>query len=188
MAATSTMIDLGTPLPDAALPDVRTGEDVTLSELEGDALVVVFLCNHCPYVKHVRPGLVEFARDYADDPVAIVGIASNDAENYPDDSPEELARVADEVGYPFPILFDEDQSVARAFTAACTPDFFVFGPGRTLSYRGQFDGSRPGNDAPVTGTDLRTAVDAIASQTEVPIEQHPSVGCSIKWKPGNEPS
>ncbi len=187
MAETSTMLPLETSMPDATLTDVRTGEKVTLSGIESDVLVVVFLCNHCPYVKHVRPGLVELGRDYADGGVAIVGIASNDAVAYPDDSPEELARVADEVGYRFPILFDEDQSVAKSFTAACTPDFFVFGSDRTLAYRGQFDGSRPGNGIPVTGEDLRAAIDALVAGEPVPSEQTPSVGCSIKWKPGNQP-
>lgn len=187
MAQASTMLALGTELPDATLPDVRTGEEVTLSEIEGDALVMIFLCNHCPYVKHIRQGLVEFGEDYADSSVAVVGIASNDAERYPDDSPQELARVADEVGYAFPILFDEDQSVAKAFAAACTPDFFVFGPERKLAYRGQFDSARPGNGEPITGADLRAAVDAIAAGAAAPSDQRPSVGCSIKWKPGNEP-
>lgn len=187
MAQTSTMLPLGTTLPDASLPDVRSGDQVTLSEIEGAALVVIFLCNHCPYVKRVRPGLVELGGDYADSDVAIVGIASNDAVAYPDDSPSELARVADEAGYGFPILFDEDQSVAKAFTAACTPDFFVFGPDRTLAYRGQFDDSRPGNEEPVTGADLREAIEAIRSGQEPPTDQKPSIGCSIKWKPGNEP-
>ena len=187
MAQSSTMTELGTPLPDATLTDVRTDDKVTLSELEGSALVVMFICNHCPYVKHVRPGLVRFGQDYADADVSVVAISSNDADAYPDDAPEELARIADEAGYPFPMLFDEDQSVAQAFGAACTPDFFVYGPDRTLAYRGQFDGSRPGNDVPVTGADLRTAVDAVASGSTAPADQRPSVGCSIKWKPGNEP-
>lgn len=181
------MLTLGTQLPDAVLPDVRSGDEVKLSDLDGTALVVVFTCNHCPYVKHVRPGLIDFARDYAGESVSIVGIASNDATRYPDDAPAELARVSDEAGLDFPILYDEDQSAAKAFTAVCTPDFFVFGPDRTLLYRGQFDDSRPRNDEPATGADLRGAVDAILADTAVPSEQKPSVGCSIKWKPGNEP-
>ncbi len=188
MAQTSTMLELGTPLPDATLTDVRTGGKVTLSELEGDAFVVMFICNHCPYVKHIQSGLVALGEDYADQPVSIVAVSSNDPETYPDDAPDALARVADELGYRFPVLFDEGQDVAKAFTAACTPDFFVFGPGRTLDYRGQFDDSRPGNDLEVTGVDLRAAIDAVSAQKEVPIEQRPSVGCGIKWRPGNEPA
>lgn len=182
MAEHSTMLALGTELPDATLTDVRTEDKITLSEVEGEALMVVFLCNHCPYVKHLQKGLATFSQDYADSDVAIVGIASNDVDTYPDDSPAELARVADEVGYEFAILFDEDQSVARAFTAACTPDFFVFGPDRKLAYRGQFDDSRPGSDIPVTGDDMRAAVNAIAAGAPAPSNQKPSVGCSIKWK------
>lgn len=188
MAESSTMLPLGTPMPDATLTDVRTGDAVTLSDADRSALVVVFLCNHCPYVKHIRPGLVAFAEDYADSDVAIVGIASNDADAYPDDAPAELARVADEVGYTFPVLFDADQSVAKAFTAACTPDFFVFGTDRTLVYRGQFDDARPSNDEPVTGADLRAAVDDVVAGSSPSRDQKPSVGCSIKWKPGNQPA
>lgn len=188
MAATSTMLPLGTEMPDATLNDVRTGNTVTLSELEGRVVVVIFLCNHCPYVKRVRPGLVAFGDDYAAEDVSIVAIASNDAEAYPDDAPAELARVADEAGYAFPVLYDADQSVAHAFTAACTPDFFVFGPARSLVYRGQFDRARPSNDLEVTGADLRAAVDAVLTGADVAAEQIPSVGCSIKWKPGNNPS
>lgn len=181
------MLELGTPMPEATLTDVRTGDPVTLSKFDGDALVVMFICNHCPYVKHIQPGLVALGEDYTDESVSIVAISSNDPDAYPDDAPDALARVADEVGYPFPVLYDESQDAAKAFGAACTPDFFVFGRGRTLDYRGQFDDSRPGNHQPVTGVDLRAAIDAISTQDEVPIEQHPSVGCSIKWRPGNAP-
>lgn len=180
--AQSTMLALGTELPDATLTDVRTGSDLTLSEIPGDALVVVFMCNHCPYVKHIQKGLASFSQDYFNTGIKIVGIASNDSDAYPDDAPEQLARVADEVGYEFPILFDEDQSVAKAFTAACTPDFFVFDGDRKLAYRGQFDSSRPDGDTPVTGEDVRNAVDAIAHGEPVKDDQVPSRGCGIKWK------
>lgn len=186
-AVTSKMLDLGTPLPDATLTDVVSGESITLSELDGGALVVMFLSNHCPYVKRVQPGLVELGRDYEDADVSIVAVASNDAATYPDDAPVEMARVAQELGYRFPILHDESQTVAKAFDAACTPDFFVFDQGRVLVYRGQFDDARPDNDQPLTGVDLRAAIDAVIDQDEIPIEQRPSMGCSIKWKPGSGP-
>lgn len=187
MAVSSRMLALGTTAPDFSLPDVVSGETVSLAGLEGKAVVVVFLCNHCPYVLHVQDGLVEFGADYAGDDVSIVGISSNDVAAYPDDAPDRLAAVAREKGYAFPILFDETQDVAKAYGAACTPDFFVFGPERTLVYRGQFDGSRPGSDIPVTGESLRAAVDAVLAGDPVPEDQRPSLGCSIKWKPGNEP-
>lgn len=187
MAVTSTMLPLGTPAPHFALPDVRTGETVSLDKLEGEALLVIFLSNHCPYVKHLQPGLVALGKDYADTPLDIVAIGANDSEAYPEDAPEELARVADRLGYRFPVLFDETQEVAAAYRAACTPDFFLFDADRKLVYRGQFDGARPGNDVPVTGEDLRRAIDAVLEGRPVPEEQRPSMGCSIKWKPGNQP-
>jgi len=188
VAVSSTMLDLGTLAPHFALADVRTGQVVDSDRLTAGPLLVMFICNHCPYVKHVRPGLVALGEDYADAPIDIVAISSNDADNYPDDSPEELARIADEVGYRFPVLFDADQSVAKAFRAACTPDFFLFDADRRLVYRGQFDSSRPANDLPVTGHDIRTAIDAVLAGEPVPEDQVPSRGCSIKWKPGNEPA
>ena len=187
MAIASTMMPLGTTAPDFALPDVRTGNTVSVSEFEGRALVVMFICNHCPYVKHVSSGLARFGDDYADRDLAIVGISSNDIEAYPDDAPEELARVSDELGYPFPVLYDESQEVAHAYGAACTPDFFVFDAGHRLRYRGQFDDARPSSDAPVTGADVRAAVEALLAGEDVSPEQRPSLGCGIKWKPGNEP-
>ncbi len=185
MAVESTMLPLGTPAPDFTLTDTVSGATVGLAELTGKALVVMFICNHCPYVKHVRQGLVEFGNDYADEDVSIVGIGSNDAVTYPDDAPEQLGAVARKYGYAFPVLFDETQEVAKAYTAACTPDFFVFGPDRALAYRGRFDESRPNSGIPVTGEDLRAAVDAVLAGTAAPVEQYPSIGCSIKWKPGN---
>ena len=187
MAVESTMLPLGTPAPDFKLTDTVSGEIVELANLGGKALVVIFLCNHCPYVKHVQTGLVQFGNDYADQDVSIVGIGSNDAVTYPDDGPEQLGKVAREFGYAFPVLYDESQEVAKAYTAACTPDFFVFGPDRNLAYRGRFDESRPNSDVPVTGRDLRAAVDAVIAGNDVSGEQYPSLGCSIKWKPGNEP-
>ncbi len=183
MAVQSTMLPLGTPAPDFDLTDTISGNQVSLDSLaDHKALVVMFICNHCPYVKHIQQGLAEFGNDYADQDVAIVGISSNDADSYPEDRPEELAAVARRLGYSFPVLHDESQDVARAYTAACTPDFFVFGPDRTLVYRGQFDDSRPGNGIPVTGKDLRAAVDVVLAGNEPATEQRPSMGCSIKWK------
>ncbi len=189
MAVESTMLQLGTPAPDFDLTDTVSGEPVKLADLAGPkALAVIFLCNHCPYVKHVQEGLVEFGNDYADRDVAIVGISSNDPVAYPEDTPEKLGAVARRLGYPFPVLFDETQEVAKAYSAACTPDFFLFGPDRTLVYRGRFDQSRPNSGVPVTGADLRAALDAVLSDEPVPADQFPSMGCSIKWRPGNEPA
>lgn len=187
MALESKMRTLGTPAPDFSLPEVRTGDTVSRADFEGRPLAVLFLCNHCPYVKRIQPGLVTLGSDYAATDAAIVGIASNDAKAYPDDSPEELARVADELGYVFPLLYDEDQSVAHAYEAVCTPDIYVFDREHRLVYRGQFDDARPRNDEPVTGRDIRTAIDATLAGLPVPEEQTPAVGCGIKWKPGNEP-
>lgn len=182
MAATSTMLPLGTELPSFKLPDVRTGDLVSSDDFRHEAVVIMFICNHCPYVKLIQQGLVSFGRDYEGMPVDIVGVASNDAGAYPEDAPEELARVANQLGYVFPILYDESQDVAKAFTAACTPDFFVFDSDRKLAYRGQFDGARPGNGVEVTGESLRTALDAIIAGSAVSTEQRPSMGCSIKWR------
>ncbi|HEU0300948.1 MAG TPA: thioredoxin family protein [Longimicrobium sp.] len=187
MAVTSTMLELGTRAPDFALPDTD-GRTVSLQELEqAPALLVMFLCNHCPYVKHLRDALAELAREYAPRGVGIVGIMSNDVSRYPADSPELMRRERDEAGWTFPYLYDESQDVARTYRAACTPDFFLFDAGRRLVYRGQFDDSRPSNGRPVTGGDLRAALDAVLAGRPVPEEQAPSIGCSIKWKPGSEP-
>ena len=187
-AERSRMLALGTPAPQFDLPDTVSGNQVSLADLaDRKALVVVFLCNHCPYVVHVQHGLADFGNDYAGSDVAIVGISANDAETYPDDAPERLGAVARERGYNFPVLYDETQGVAKAYTAACTPDFFLFGPNRTLVYRGRFDNSRPNSGVPVTGEDLRAATDAVLNDTPAPDIQYPSIGCSIKWRPGNEP-
>ena len=183
----STMSPLGMEAPDFELPDT-SGDPVSLGDFDGaNALLVVFLCNHCPYVKHIRDELAEFAREYRDEGLAVVGISSNDVEQYPEDAPDRMKEVKEEVGFPFPYLYDESQEVAREYGAACTPDFFLFDENRELVYRGQFDDSRPGNDVPVTGEDLRTAADRTLEGRPVPEDQSPSVGCNIKWKPGNEP-
>jgi peroxiredoxin len=176
------MLALGTVLPEFILPDVRTAAPVGSEDLSGRPLLVVFLCVHCPYVKHIQAGLAAFSRDYADSELGIVGIASNDAGSHPEDGPENQARVADQVGYRFPVLYDETQEVARAFTAACTPDFFLFSTDGRLAYRGQFDDARPGNEVPVTGDSLRAAVDSVLEGKSPSADQLASRGCSIKWR------
>lgn len=184
----STMLPLGSQAPDFRLPDTD-GNLVSLGDFrDAPALLVIFLCNHCPYVKHVRHELAKLTREYRDKGVASVGISSNDVASYPDDRPELMAREKAEVGYPFPYLYDETQEVAKAYQAACTPDFYVFDRDRKLVYRGQMDGSRPGNSLPVTGSDLRAALDAVLAGRPVPGDQRPSMGCNIKWKAGNEPN
>jgi peroxiredoxin len=183
----STMVRLGTHAPDFRLPDT-TGKVVSRDDFRSaPALLVIFLCNHCPYVKHVAGGIARLARDYQARGVAIVGINSNDSRAYPDDAPEKMAEEVRLRGYTFPYLVDETQEVARAYGAACTPDFFLFDKDRKLVYRGQMDSSRPGNDLPVTGADLRAALDAVLAGTAPSASQKPSLGCNIKWKPGNEP-
>jgi peroxiredoxin len=183
----STMLPLGTTAPDFQLPDT-TGKIVSLADLRDQpALLVVFMCNHCPYVKHIRAGLAQLARDYLPRGAAIVGINSNDVANYPGDSPARMAEEVKSAGYAFPYLYDETQAVAKAYRAACTPDIYLFDRNRKLVYRGQFDDSRPGNGLPVTGQDLRAALDAVLAGKPVPAKQTPSIGCNIKWKPGNEP-
>lgn len=178
----STMTPLGTPAPDFRLPDTD-GHTVALADLAGaPALLVAFICNHCPFVKHVRAGLAKLARDYQARGVAVVGINSNDAVNYPEDSPERMKAEKADAGYTFPYLYDQSQEVARAYRAACTPDFFVFDRDRRLVYRGQMDASRPGNDKPVDGADLRAALDAVLAGRAPAAEQTPSIGCNIKWK------
>jgi len=186
MATASTMLPLGTKVPDFSLPDVRGGNTVSVGDFTQKGLLVMFICNHCPYVKLVQPGLVSLGKDYEGSDLAIVAIAPNDASAYPEDGPDEMARVADKLGYAFPVLYDESQEVARAFTAACTPDFFLFDADRALVYRGQFDGARPGNGVAVTGETLRSAIEALASDHPIPEDQFPSLGCSIKWKSQGE--
>ena len=186
MAATpSKMIPLGTEAPPFTLRDTISGDMLSLDQLKSDqATVVMFLCNHCPYVKHVNPQLVRVARDYQPQGVSFVGISSNDVETYPEDGPEEMKKVAQQLGYPFPYLYDESQEIARSYEAACTPDFYIFDGDMKLVYRGQLDESRPKNDQPVTGRDLRQALDSVLSGQPVSTEQQASIGCNIKWKGG----
>lgn len=179
----STMLALGTRAPEFTLPRVEGGGAVSLREFAGaPATVVMFLCAHCPYVKHVAPALAPLTAEFAARGVAVIGIASNDATAYPEDAPAELARDARARGYTFTYLYDESQDVAKAYHAACTPDFYVFDAALQLAYRGQFDASRPKNDLPVTGADLRAAVEAVLAGAPVPEPQYPSIGCNIKWK------
>ncbi len=187
-AVESTMLDLGTKAPDFSLQDVISGKKVSLSDYNGNkAFLVMFICNHCPYVKNIKKALVQYAEDYLPKGVGIVAISSNDVDNYPDDSPEKMKKDAEQFGYPFPYLFDESQKVAKKYKAACTPDFYLFDENLELQYRGQFDDSRPGNNRPVTGKDLREATDQVLAGEEVPEDQVPSIGCNIKWKKGNTP-
>ncbi|HET9177315.1 MAG TPA: thioredoxin family protein [Terriglobia bacterium] len=183
----STMLPLGTVAPPFSLPDTE-GKAVSLEDYkDAPALLVVFLCNHCPFVKHVLPQFVELAREYQGREVGIVGISSNDVSAYPDDSPEKMAQLSSTMDFPFPYLYDEAQQVAKSYGAACTPDFYLFDRDGRLVYRGQMDDSRPSNGRPVTGADLRAAMDAVLGGRKVSDNQKPSIGCNIKWKLGNEP-
>jgi peroxiredoxin len=183
----STMLPLGTSAPDFSLPDMH-GKQVALRDFAGSpALLVMFICNHCPFVKHIAGGLAQLANDYQPRKVAIVGINSNDAAAYPDDAPDKMVVEARQQGYTFPYLVDASQSVAKAYRAACTPDFFLFDRDRKLVYRGQLDASRPGNGIAVTGGDLRAALDAVLAGKPPAAEQQPSIGCNITWKEGNAP-
>ena len=183
----STMLPLGTTAPDFKLPDTN-GKTVSPADFKDkSALLVLFICNHCPYVKHIRTGLAELGRDYTSRNVGIVGINSNDVANYPDDSPAKMKEEVRSAHYTFPYLYDESQAVAKAYRAACTPDIYLFDKDRKLVYRGQFDDSRPGNGIPVTGKDLRAALDAVLAGKPVSTNQKASIGCNIKWKSGNEP-
>jgi peroxiredoxin len=187
VAVNSTMLPLGTKAPDFRLPDT-TGKIVSLDDFrQSGALLVIFMCNHCPYVKHIRAGLAQLARDYMSRGVAMLGISSNDVKNYPADSPEKMAEEAKSAGYTFPYLYDESQEAAKSYRAACTPDLYVFDAEQRLAYRGQFDDSRPGNGIPVTGKDVRAALDALLAGKSVPPNQKASIGCNIKWKPENAP-
>ena len=181
------MLALGTELPKFLLTDVRTRQSVGSDDFADRPVLVIFLCVHCPYVKRIQDGLAQFGKEFGGTDLAIVGMASNDTVAYPEDAPENQARVADEVGFTFPILFDETQEVARAFTAACTPDFFLFDHEHRLAYRGQFDGARPSNDVAVTGETLRAAVASVLAHDDVTVEQVPSLGCSIKLRSQGEP-
>lgn len=185
----STMLPLGTAAPDFSLPDVVSGKRISLATFAGrPALLVMFICRHCPYVVHVREELARLGKDYAGKAIGIVAISANDAVGYPDDAPEQLKAMAQELGFTFPFCYDERQDIAQAYTAACTPDFFLFDAQRRLVYRGQLDDSRPGNGKPLTGKDLRAAMDAALAGRPVSAAQQPSLGCNIKWKKGNEPA
>ena len=184
MAETATtQIELGFKALDFRLPDTKTGKELSLKELRSDkATVIMFICNHCPYVKHVQKQLVKLANDYMGKGVVFIAISSNDAVNYPEDAPDEMKKTAKRFNYPFPYLYDETQDVARAYDAACTPDFSIFDAGMRCVYRGQLDDSRPGSGIPVTGEDIRAALDAMLDGRAVNEEQKPSIGCNIKWK------
>ena len=185
---TSRMLALGTAAPRFALRDTVTGRTVAIEDFAASpALLIAFLCNHCPFVKHILDGFVAFAREFGARGVAVVAISANDAAGYPADSPAEMARIAALKGFTVPYLYDESQDVAKAYQAVCTPDFFLFDRDRRLAYHGQFDGSRPGNNIAVTGADLRTACEALLRGRPILSEQTPSVGCSIKWKAGQQP-
>jgi thiol-disulfide isomerase/thioredoxin len=187
-AVNSTMLPLGTPAPSFALPDAVSGRTVSVSDYaQHPAFLVMFICNHCPFVKHIRAELARLGQDYGARGVAIVAINSNDVTKYPDDSPEKMREEAAAAGYTFPYLFDETQDVAKAYHAACTPDFYVFDRAKRLVYRGQLDDSRPKNDTAITGKDLRAALDAALADRPAPEPQYPSIGCNIKWRPSNEP-
>lgn len=189
MAMASVMLPLGTAAPPFALRDVVSGQTYSLDSFAGKpALLVMFLCRHCPYVQHVQHEIAKIGRDYADSGLGILAISSNDPAQYPDDAPERLKELAQRLGFRFPLCFDETQEVAKAYKAACTPDFFLFDADRRLVYRGQLDDSRPGNRLPVTGRDLRAAIDAALAGKPIDKDQKPSIGCSIKWKPGNAPA
>ena len=185
----STMLELGAQAPPFTLQDVVSGDEISLADAaEEMGLLVMFICAHCPFVVHVKSELARIGVDYAGKPIGIVAIASNDVGTHPQDGPDNLRKQAREEGFNFPYLYDESQEVAKAYKAACTPDFFLFDRDLRLVYRGQLDGSRPGNDVPVTGEDLRAALDAVLHGTAVSSDQKPSVGCNIKWRPGNEPA
>lgn len=185
----STMLELGTPAPAFALPDVVTGNTVSLETFAGKSvLLIMFICEHCPFVKHVQDELARIGKDYTPKNVGIVAISANNVETHPQDGPEHLKAMAETLEFTFPYCYDETQAIAKTYTAACTPDFFLFDANFKLVYRGQLDDSRPGNGAPVNGKDLRAALDTVLAGQAVPPEQKPSIGCNIKWKPGNEPA
>lgn len=189
MAMASVMLPLGTPAPAFGLRDVVSGQTCSLDSFAGKtALLVMFICRHCPYVVHVEQELAKIGRDYRDADLGIVAISSNDPAGYPDDAPRRLKEMAERLGFTFPFCVDETQDIAKAYRAACTPDFYVFDRERRLVYRGQLDDSRPGNNKPVTGRDLRAAIEAVLAGKPVDSNQKAGIGCSIKWKPGNAPS
>ncbi|TAL47451.1 MAG: thioredoxin family protein [Chitinophagaceae bacterium] len=179
----STMVALGKKAPAFTLPDTITGKNLSLENIKGEtATVIMFICNHCPFVKHVNTELVKLANDYKSKEISFIAISANDAVNYPDDAPGKMKETALRLHYPFPYLYDESQQVAKAYNAACTPDFFIYNKNMELAYRGQLDDSRPGNEIPVTGKDIRRALDCLVNNQPVPSEQKPGIGCNIKWK------
>jgi len=185
----STMLSLGTQAPEFHLPEVVSGETISLSSFaDKKALLVMFICRHCPFVKHIQAQLAQLGKDYLTSSLGMVAISANDVTNYPDDAPDSLKVMVTELDFKFPLCYDETQETAKAYTAACTPDFFLFDEERKLVYRGQLDDSRPSNGKPVTGEDLRAAIDAVLAGKSITTEQKPSVGCNIKWQSGNEPS
>ena len=189
MATSSTMTPLGTKAPEFSLPEPLTGRTVTHTDFaDRDALLVMFICNHCPYVQHLHHGLAELGRDYENSRLGIVAISSNDVTSHPTDGPDQIALDAKQLDFRFPYLYDESQEVAKAYGAVCTPDFFLFDSGRDLVYRGRFDETRPNMPGKVTGSDVRAAIDAVMAGESVAGDQYPSMGCSIKWKPGNAPA
>ncbi|MEM8673329.1 MAG: thioredoxin family protein [Cyanobacteria bacterium P01_G01_bin.67] len=184
----STMLPLGTAAPEFQLPDVVSNKTISLQTFaDSKALLIMFICQHCPFVKHLQDELARISQDYQDQPLGIVAISANDVANYPQDSPEMLKQMAEKLSFNFPVCYDESQEVSKSYTAACTPDFFLFDGSSKLAYRGQLDDSRPSNGVPVTGIDLRQAIDAVLQNRTIDFEQKPSIGCNIKWKPGNEP-
>ncbi len=190
MALTSsTMLPLTTQAPDFSLPDVVSGKTISLSQYKDKkAILIMFICRHCPYVQYIQTELAKFGKDYASKDVGIVAISSNDADNYPDDAPASLKEFAEQLELEYPLCYDQSQEIAKAYTAACTPDFFLFDKNRNLVYRGQLDDSRPGNNSPITGADLRQALDAVLADKAPVKEQKPSTGCNIKWKSGKTPT
>ena len=184
----STMLSLGTQAPDFRLPDVVSGQIISLANFKDKtALLIMFICCHCPFVKHLEEAIAQLSKDYQDRSLGIIAISANDVSKYPDDSPEKIKLMAQRLLLNFPFCYDETQEVAKSYTAACTPDFFLFDKSRKLVYRGQFDDSRPSNQIPVTGADLRQAIDCLLANKVIDLTQKPSIGCNIKWKPGNEP-
>ena len=187
VATASTMLPLGTKAPPFALPNVLDDTSVQIAENGSPAHLIAFICNHCPYVIHLLDHLTEYFNQLADDGISVYLVSSNDIDKYPADSPDKMKNLASEYGFRFPYLFDDDQRVAKAYQAACTPDFFIFDKELSLYYRGRYDGSRPGNSMPVTGNDLKEALGRLLSGDVPPEPQEPSMGCNVKWKPGNEP-
>ena len=185
----STMLSLGTQSPHFQLPDVVSGEIISLETFsKKKALLVMFICRHCPFIKHIQDHLAQLGKDYANTNLGILAISANDAQKYPDDAPDRLKEMAQELDFTFPLCYDESQAIAKAYSAACTPDFFLFDAQRHLVYRGQLDDSRPSNNLPVTGIDLRQAIASVLADQPINPDQKPSIGCNIKWKPGNEPN